>query len=54
MTISDNGIGFPREVDFRSARSIGLQLVNKLAEQLQATIEIHTSGGTDFKMTFCE
>jgi len=54
LTISDNGVGFPREVDFRSARSIGLQLVNKLAEQLQATIEIHTSDGTDFKMTFCE
>ena len=54
LTISDNGIGFPREVDFRSARSIGLQLVNKLAEQLQATIEIHTNDGTDFKMTFCE
>ena len=54
LTISDNGIGFPREVDFHSARSIGLQLVNKLAEQLQATIEIRTSDGTDFKMTFCE
>jgi PAS domain S-box-containing protein len=52
LAVSDNGVGFPKEVDWGSTRSIGLQLVNRLAEQLRGTIEFHTNHGTEFKMTF--
>jgi len=28
LVVSDNGLGFPENVDFRNASSLGLQLVN--------------------------
>lgn len=52
LTLSDDGIGFPEEVDFQHTHSIGLQLVNKLAEQLHGTVEFQPKGGTTFKMLF--
>ncbi len=52
LSISDNGVGFPETVDFHSPRSIGLQLVSRLAEQLHGTIEFHPNGGTKFKIVF--
>jgi len=52
--VSDNGIGFPRDPDFRDAGSSGLQLVNTLVEQLEGIIELDRSGGTTSKITFSE
>ena len=54
LMVSDNGVGFPRDLDFRDAGSLGLQLVNTLVEQLEGTIELDRSGGTTFKITFAE
>jgi PAS domain S-box-containing protein len=48
----DNGIGFPREIDFRKTDSLGLKLVIALTNQLAGTIELDTTEGTTFKMTF--
>jgi len=52
MTISDNGIGFPREVDFRASPTLGLQLVNALVGQLRGTLELLKIEGTAFSITF--
>ena len=53
--MSDNGAGLPDDLDYRSARSLGLQLVNTLVEQLEGTIEVDSGGeGTTFRMTFAE
>ncbi len=54
LMISDNGIGFPKELDFRDTGSLGLQLVNTLVGQLESTIELDRSVGTKFKITFTE
>jgi len=54
LMVSDNGVGFPRDLDFRDAGSLGLQLVNTLVEQLEGIIELDRSGGTTFKITFAE
>jgi PAS domain S-box-containing protein len=40
LEVSDNGKGFPNEVDFRNTNSLGLQLVNTLVEQLNGSIEL--------------
>jgi PAS domain S-box-containing protein len=48
LVIQDNGIGFPKELDFRNTHSLGLQLVCSLTEQLQGTIELNRSNGTAF------
>ena len=52
LTVSDNGDGFPEDLDFRETNSLGLQLVNALTRQLNGTIELDRTGGTAFKLTF--
>ena len=52
LIISDNGVGFPGGLDFRDTKSLGLQLVNTLVDQLGGTIELHSNGGTEFKLAF--
>jgi PAS domain S-box-containing protein len=51
LIISDNGVGFPKDLDFRNAETLGLQLVTALVKQLKGTIELDRSGGTEFKIT---
>ena len=53
LTVSDDGVGLPQQMDLQQAHSIGLQLVNKLAEQVHGTVEYHSNRGTQFKMVFC-
>ncbi len=52
LTLSDNGIGFPKGLDFRKADTLGLQLVTTLVKQLKGTIELDRDGGTEFKIAF--
>ena len=52
LTVEDNGIGFPAEVDFRNTSSLGLQLVNALTGQLNGTVELLKREGTRFSITF--
>jgi PAS domain S-box-containing protein len=52
LTVSDNGIGFPEQVDFRKSPSLGLTLVNSLVGQLEGSIELDRSKGTAFTIRF--
>jgi len=52
LVVSDNGVGFPEGLDFRSTESLGLQIVTDLVEQLKGTIELDRRGGTKFKISF--
>ncbi len=52
MSVRDDGVGFPKETDFRSARSLGLQLVCSLADQLGGTLELKRDRGTEFVISF--
>ncbi len=54
LTISDNGIGFPEDLDFRNTSSLGLQLVNELVKQLDGTVELNLDNGTEFIIIFKE
>ncbi|WP_048130292.1 PAS domain-containing protein [Methanosarcina sp. WWM596] len=54
LVVSDNGLGFPENVDFKNTSSLGLQLVNILVEQLEGTIELENNSGTKFKIWFKE
>jgi PAS domain S-box-containing protein len=54
FVVSDNGIGMPANLDFRKTETLGLQLVDTLITQLDATVEIDRSGGTTFRITFEE
>jgi two-component sensor histidine kinase len=54
LVISDNGSGFPKDLDFRNTETMGLQLVITLVKQLNGTIELDSSGGTKFQIVFTE
>lgn len=52
LTVSDNGVGFPEDLNFKETRTLGLRLVNILVSQLNAKIDLDSSHGTEFKITF--
>lgn len=54
LSVADNGAGFPKDLDFRNTDSLGLQLVNNLTDQIDGTVELDTTDGTEFKVTFKE
>jgi len=54
LIVSDNGVGLPKDLDFRKAESLGLQLVNILTGQLGGGIELDRTDGTTVKITFTE
>ena len=54
LSIYDNGIGFPAGMNFQSAGSLGLQLVNTLVNQLDGTLDIQHDRGTTFIIQFAE
>ena len=55
LIISDNGIGFPENLDFKNVNSsLGLRLVNILVKQLEGSVELDKTEGTKFKIKFKE
>ncbi|HEY9298327.1 MAG TPA: histidine kinase dimerization/phosphoacceptor domain -containing protein, partial [Phormidium sp.] len=52
LSVSDSGIGFPQDLDYRKARTLGLRLVGSLVKQIRGKIELLDTAGTNFKITF--
>lgn len=52
LVVSDDGVGFPEDLDYRKTKSIGMELVTSLVKQLDGTIELDRSGGTTFRIKF--
>ncbi|MBM4242024.1 MAG: sensor histidine kinase, partial [Euryarchaeota archaeon] len=54
LTVSDDGVGLGEDLDLQKTKTLGLQLVNNLVKQLDGTIELDRSHGTEFKIKFRE
>jgi PAS domain S-box-containing protein len=54
MTVLDDGIGLPEDLDVEGVKSLGFQLVSVLARQIGAEVQIRRQGGTEFRLTFEE
>lgn len=52
LTVQDNGIGFPKAIDFRNSGTLGLRLVCSLVRQLVGNIELENDLGTMFIIKF--
>ncbi|MCU0541408.1 MAG: PAS domain S-box protein [Oscillatoriaceae cyanobacterium Prado104] len=52
LTVSDSGIGFPKDLDYRNARTLGLRLVVSLVKQLRGQIQLLATAGTAFEIIF--
>ncbi|MCD6017016.1 MAG: signal transduction histidine kinase [Bacteroidetes bacterium] len=53
LKIRDNGIGLPSKMDVNNSHSLGLEIINSLIEQIDASIRHTESGsGTEFIILF--
>ncbi|MCB9364337.1 MAG: PAS domain S-box protein [Flavobacteriales bacterium] len=52
LVVSDDGVGFPKNINFRETNSLGLQLVTTLVEQIDGTIEMINKKGTTYTIKF--
>jgi two-component sensor histidine kinase len=54
LTVSDNGVGLPKEMNFQSVESLGMRLVNTLTNQLDGRVELESQNGTTFRIWFSQ
>ncbi len=54
LIVRDSGQGLPKDFDFNTTKSLGLQLVKVLTNQLEGTLEIDCKSGTEFRISFSE
>ena len=54
LTVSDNGIGIPADFDLEKSKSLGIQLVTTLVDQLEGELELKRDNGTEFIIKFAE
>jgi two-component sensor histidine kinase len=52
LTISDNGVGIPENLDIEDLDSLGIQLVTSLVEQLDGELKLKRNNGTEFTIRF--
>ena len=52
LVITDDGVGLPKDLDFASTKTLGMQLVLGLSAQLQGTVNKKAIKGTCFEITF--
>jgi two-component sensor histidine kinase len=52
LRVYDNGSGLPQGMDIHSTTTLGLQLVDTLAEQLGGELTINCECGTDIRILF--
>ncbi|MEA1984155.1 MAG: histidine kinase dimerization/phosphoacceptor domain -containing protein [Euryarchaeota archaeon] len=52
LSVKDSGGSFPDDLDFKNTESLGLQLVINLVSQIDGTVDLDTTNGTKFTVTF--
>ena len=53
LTVMDNGVGIPKDLDWKNSKSLGLKLVRILVEnQLDGSVEMENTNGTKFTIKF--
>jgi PAS domain S-box-containing protein len=51
LTVSDAGVGFPKEFAIEKTDTLGLKLVEMLADQIDGTVSIDCSAGTSVRVS---
>jgi PAS domain S-box-containing protein len=54
LTVRDDGIGLPANLDWHRSQSLGLQLVSDLTKQLRGELEVCRDAGTCVRLRFAE
>jgi PAS domain S-box-containing protein len=54
LSVKDNGVGLPPDLDINHTKSLGLQLVCLLTKQLHGQLTCDRAQGTEFRIAFAE
>jgi PAS domain S-box-containing protein len=54
LKVKDNGIGFPKDLNYENTDSLGLQMIVSLTDQIDGNIKLNNTVGTEFIITFKE
>ena len=54
LSVKDNGIGFPADLDIYDTETLGMIIVSSLVKQIKGQVETISKGGTEFLITFRE
>jgi len=54
LSVTDNGIGIPEDLDIQNSASLGLKIVNSMVNQLEGSVEILRNRGTQFLIKFSD
>ena len=52
VSVIDNGIGIPNGFDHSKAKSLGIQLIHILADQVNGELSMEWKKGTKYELTF--
>lgn len=52
LSVEDNGVGLPSDINIENSDTLGLMLINALIEQINGTLEIKVDNGTQFIIKF--
>lgn len=54
LTVSDDGVGFPGDIDMENPGTLGLKIITGLTKQVHGTMDFYSNKetGTTFKITF--
>ncbi len=52
LVIADNGIGIDKEINFDNPKSLGIEIIRILVDQLNGSINLDRSGGTSYHIVF--
>jgi two-component sensor histidine kinase len=54
LMVSDDGIGLPENIEIEESKSLGFKLVNSIVDQINGTIELDRTQGTQYIIQFKE
>ncbi len=52
LTVADDGVGIPPDLDLEKVASLGLRLVGKFVAQIGGRLRVNTGNGTEFQINF--
>ena len=52
LSVCDNGIGFPEDLDYHDTNTLGMLIVNSLTDQIEGELNLERNNGTRFTVTF--
>jgi PAS domain S-box-containing protein len=52
LTVADNGVGLPADLDWEKSETLGLRLIKMLSQQINGAIELDRTHGTTFCLRF--